>query len=115
MMNGKASDVINQNDVISHNDVPEELMSVVASLTSERRYVPQWYVYDTRGSEMCEELIRKSKTYKVWQHEYSIRQTHVDDTQHEMATYPDGSDVSGIGPHGVSERIRKNPSSLLGY
>ncbi|CAH1239051.1 Hypp5701 [Branchiostoma lanceolatum] len=76
-MTDRANDV--SDDIINHNDVPEELMSVVASLTSERRYVPQWYVYDTRGSEMCEELIRKSKTYKVWQHEYSILQTHADD------------------------------------
>ncbi|XP_066301661.1 histidine N-alpha-methyltransferase-like [Branchiostoma lanceolatum] len=86
MVNGKASDVINQNDVINHNDVPEELTSVVASLTSERRYVPQWYVYDTRGSEMCEELIQKSKTYKLWRHEYSILQTHADDIASKVSS-----------------------------
>ncbi|KAI8487272.1 hypothetical protein Bbelb_350700 [Branchiostoma belcheri] len=59
MMNGQASnvtaDVIEDEYVINRNDVSDELMSVVKSLTSSRRYVPQWYVYDTRGSEMCED------------------------------------------------------------
>ncbi|KAI8512581.1 hypothetical protein Bbelb_092200 [Branchiostoma belcheri] len=71
-MNGQVSDV-------SRDDVSDELMSVVRSLTSSRRYVPQWYVYDTRGSEMCEELIQKSETYNVWQHEHSILQAHADE------------------------------------
>ncbi|XP_035673936.1 histidine N-alpha-methyltransferase-like [Branchiostoma floridae] len=87
MMSGQASDVTTESgDVISHNDVPDELMSVVTSLTSPRRYVPQWYVYDTRGSELCEELIQKSKTYKVWQHEYSILQTHADDIASKVSS-----------------------------
>ncbi|XP_066274245.1 histidine N-alpha-methyltransferase-like [Branchiostoma lanceolatum] len=82
MTSDRASDV--SDDVI---DVADDLMSVVASLTSSRRYVPQWYVYDTRGSELCEELIQKSKTYKVWQHEYSILQTHADDIASKVS-YP---------------------------
>ncbi|XP_035688210.1 histidine N-alpha-methyltransferase-like [Branchiostoma floridae] len=81
-MDGHASDVgddVLSDDVMKHDDVPDELMSVVTSLTSPRRYVPQWYVYDTRGSELCEQLVQKSETYKVWQHEYSILQAHADD------------------------------------
>eukprot|EP00058_Branchiostoma_floridae_P024943 XP_002610433.1 hypothetical protein BRAFLDRAFT_85572 [Branchiostoma floridae] len=58
MMSGQASDVTTEGgNVISRDDVPDELMSVVTSLTSPRRYVPQWYVYDTRGSELCEQLL----------------------------------------------------------
>ncbi|XP_078571499.1 histidine N-alpha-methyltransferase-like [Branchiostoma floridae x Branchiostoma japonicum] len=80
-MNVPSSDVTTtvSDDVMKHDDVPDELMSVVTSLTSPRRYVPQWYVYDTRGSELCEQLVQKSKTYKVWQHEFSILQTRADD------------------------------------
>ncbi|XP_066284323.1 uncharacterized protein [Branchiostoma lanceolatum] len=67
-------------DVTSPYHVPAELMPVVTSLTSpERRYVPLWYMYDTRASELCEEVIQTSKSYKLWKHEYSILQTHADD------------------------------------
>ncbi|KAI8490571.1 hypothetical protein Bbelb_318390 [Branchiostoma belcheri] len=83
MMNGQASnvtaDVIEDEYVINRDDVSDELMSVVKSLTSSRRFVPQWYVYDTRGSEMCEELIQNSKTYNIWQHEFNILQAHADE------------------------------------
>ncbi|XP_078679264.1 histidine N-alpha-methyltransferase-like [Branchiostoma floridae x Branchiostoma belcheri] len=83
MMNGQTSDVItdvsDDEYVINHDDVSDELMSVIKSLTSSRRYVPQWYVYDTRGSEMCEELIQNSKTYNIWQHEFNILQDHADE------------------------------------
>ncbi|CAH1277235.1 Hypp9515 [Branchiostoma lanceolatum] len=46
---------IGSDDVISMYDVPDELMPVVVGLTSKRKHVPLWYLYDTRGSEMCEE------------------------------------------------------------
>ncbi|XP_078607419.1 histidine N-alpha-methyltransferase-like [Branchiostoma floridae x Branchiostoma japonicum] len=80
-MDSRASEILTtgSNGVTSPYDVPDELMPVVAGLTSPRRHVPLWYLYDTRGSEMCEEIIRTSKSYKLWQHEYSILQTHADD------------------------------------
>ncbi|KAI8488929.1 hypothetical protein Bbelb_334470 [Branchiostoma belcheri] len=82
-MDGQASnvtaDVIEDEYVINRDDVSDELMSVVKSVTSSRRFVPQWYVYDTRGSEMCEELIQNSKTYNIWRHEFNILQAHADE------------------------------------
>ncbi|XP_035677909.1 histidine N-alpha-methyltransferase-like [Branchiostoma floridae] len=88
-MSDHVSDAITtvSDDAIKHSDVDEDMMSVVASLTSPRRYVPSWYLYDTRGSELCEEQIQKSKTYKLWQHEYSILQTHADDIVSKVS-YP---------------------------
>ncbi|XP_035665816.1 histidine N-alpha-methyltransferase-like [Branchiostoma floridae] len=34
---------------------------------------------------MCEEIIQTSKSYKLWQHEYSILQTHADDIARKVS------------------------------
>ncbi|XP_066283692.1 histidine N-alpha-methyltransferase-like [Branchiostoma lanceolatum] len=75
----KRGDVIKENNDVITRDVPPALMPVVAGLTSKRKHVPYWYLYDTRGSELFEEIITTSKTYGVWQKEYSILQSHSDD------------------------------------
>ncbi|XP_066304489.1 histidine N-alpha-methyltransferase-like [Branchiostoma lanceolatum] len=68
----KSGDVIKNNDVIIR-DVPPSLIPVVAGLTSQRKRVPFWYLFDTRG------VVTTSNTYGVWQKEYSILQSHSDD------------------------------------
>ncbi|CAH1246175.1 Hypp7670 [Branchiostoma lanceolatum] len=74
----KSGDVIKNNDVITR-DVPPSLIPVVAGLTSQRKRVPFWYLFDTRGSELFEAVVTTSKTYGLWQKEYSILQSHSDD------------------------------------
>ncbi|CAH1265437.1 Hypp3181 [Branchiostoma lanceolatum] len=90
MMGSRASETpatTGSDDVTSPYHVPAELMPVVTSLTSpERRYLPLWYLYDTRGSELCEEMIQTSKSYKLWKHEYSILQTHADDIASKVSS-----------------------------
>ncbi|CAH1264946.1 Hypp3101 [Branchiostoma lanceolatum] len=72
-------DVIKEkNDVITR-DVSPALMPVVVGLTSKRKHVPYWYLYDTRGSELYEEVVTTSKTYTLWRKEYSVLKSHSDD------------------------------------
>ncbi|XP_078684929.1 histidine N-alpha-methyltransferase-like [Branchiostoma floridae x Branchiostoma belcheri] len=66
------------------SDVSADLQSVVTSLTSHRKHVPHWYLYDTRGSEIYEEIVRSSSTYRLWNHEYTLLQTHVKDIVDKM-------------------------------
>ncbi|KAI8493432.1 hypothetical protein Bbelb_288290 [Branchiostoma belcheri] len=83
------SDVIpdpSMNDVISSGDVSEELLPVVAGLTSRRKHVPHWYLYDTRGSELYETLVHNSRTYKLWEHEYSLLKTHGDEISSKISS-----------------------------
>ncbi|XP_066300179.1 histidine N-alpha-methyltransferase-like [Branchiostoma lanceolatum] len=75
-----------EGDVISSGDVAEELLPVVVGLTSQRKYVPHWYLYDTRGSELYEELVHKSPTYKLWEHEYSVLKTHGDEISSKVSS-----------------------------
>ncbi|XP_019625489.1 PREDICTED: uncharacterized protein LOC109470839 [Branchiostoma belcheri] len=75
----KIGDVIKENNDVITRDVPPALMPVVAGLTSKRKRVPYWYLYDTRGSEIFEEVVTTSKTYTVWKNEYSVLQRHSDD------------------------------------
>eukprot|EP00058_Branchiostoma_floridae_P009240 XP_002594728.1 hypothetical protein BRAFLDRAFT_122798 [Branchiostoma floridae] len=89
VVNGEGDDVINGHsidDVISMGDVAEELLPVVAGLTSRRKYVPHWYLYDTRGSELYEELVHNSSTYKLWKHEYSVLQEHGDEISSKISS-----------------------------
>ncbi|XP_078677402.1 histidine N-alpha-methyltransferase-like isoform X1 [Branchiostoma floridae x Branchiostoma belcheri] len=72
-------DVIKEKNCVITRDVPPALMPVVAGLTSKRKRVPYWYLYDTRGSEIFEELVTTSETYTVWKKEYSVLQSHSDD------------------------------------
>ncbi|XP_066283667.1 histidine N-alpha-methyltransferase-like [Branchiostoma lanceolatum] len=69
-----------------YSDVSGDLRYVVSSLTSERKRVPHWYMYDTRGSELFEEIARKSSTYNLWQHEYTLLQTHMKDIMSAMSS-----------------------------
>ncbi|XP_035677875.1 histidine N-alpha-methyltransferase-like [Branchiostoma floridae] len=73
------NDVMKENNDVIIRDVPQALMPVVAGLISKRKSVPYWYLYDTRGSELFEEVVRTSKTYLNWQKEYSVLQSHSDD------------------------------------
>ncbi|CAH1239011.1 Hypp5687 [Branchiostoma lanceolatum] len=68
------------------SDVSADLKSVVSSLTSKRKHVPHWYLYDTRGSEIYEEIVRRSSTYQLWNHEYALLQTHVKDIVGKMSS-----------------------------
>ncbi|XP_066302685.1 histidine N-alpha-methyltransferase-like [Branchiostoma lanceolatum] len=68
------------------SDVSADLKSVVSSLTSKRKHVPHWYLYDTRGSEIYEEIVRTSSTYNLWNHEYTLLQTHVKDIVGNMSS-----------------------------
>ncbi|XP_078679543.1 histidine N-alpha-methyltransferase-like [Branchiostoma floridae x Branchiostoma belcheri] len=67
-------------------DVSTDLRYVVSCLTSERKRVPHWYMYDTRGSELFEEIARKSSTYTLWKHEYTLLQNHMTDIMRSMST-----------------------------
>ncbi|KAI8480294.1 hypothetical protein Bbelb_419970 [Branchiostoma belcheri] len=80
-MDSRASEIptTGSDDATSLYNEPDQLMRVVECLTSQRRHVPLWYLYDTRGSELCEEMIQTSKSYKLWHHEYNILRSHADD------------------------------------
>ncbi|XP_035682182.1 histidine N-alpha-methyltransferase-like [Branchiostoma floridae] len=81
----RRDDVMKDLDVITR-DVPSALMPVVGGLTSRRKRVPYWYTYDTRGSEIYEEVATTSKTYLNWHKEHSVLQSHSDDIAAETTS-----------------------------
>eukprot|EP00058_Branchiostoma_floridae_P001044 XP_002586532.1 hypothetical protein BRAFLDRAFT_106431 [Branchiostoma floridae] len=89
--------------------VPAVLKSVVSGLTSKRKHVPHWYLYDTRGSEIYEEIVRASSTYQLWNHEYTLLQTHIKDIVGNM---PSSTMLVELGS-GASSKTRPVIEALL--
>ncbi|XP_035689904.1 histidine N-alpha-methyltransferase-like isoform X1 [Branchiostoma floridae] len=89
--------------------VPADLKSVVSSLTSKRKHVPHWYLYDTRGSEIFEEIVRASSTYKHWNHEHTLIQEHMKDIVGNM---PSSTMPVELGS-GASSKTRPVIEALL--